>query len=666
MRRIAVLMIGVWLAGCTGVAPEATGGPNGPGPMPSDPDSDGDGLSDRDELYIHATDPENPDSDGDGLSDGDEVNLYDTDPTNADTDADGLGDAEEIELGTSPTKADTDDDGLDDRREVDLGTDPLDPDTDGDGLDDGIEQVGETDPLLADTDGDGLDDGDEADAGTDPNDPDSDDGGLSDGAEAEFGLDPLSGDDDIATVLPSNPDLAYVGRWDHTLPDAPWCAWQGCTVRATFLGTAVSFTADPGWAPESVRAIVDGDAATAIRVELQPGVDTYPLFEDLDYTVPHTLELVRETYQGSAQTLFDLQVTGAGLDTPPPAPPHRIVFYGDSNLAGASNESERDAWANTAVGVHFGLAGVAARMLDADYHNVSASGETLGSMRPRIDRVSWYSEQPQYDASDFPADAVVINLGANDVGRPETQIRADYAAMIDAVRAQHPDAHIVLANGWGWDANEPANYTASVALDHGDPNLSVVHFPWILEQWHGCQTDQAAMAVVIAEHIGAQLGWAVSPSDVLSGVGVSGDVANGGFEGTAPFGGYGWRYLDDAGVVRLDDPTGAHSGDRYLELSDGAETHQPIPASGGDTVEASVWLRGTGTAIVTVDFRGQTMFTPPIHSVETTVTLDAAWAEVVLTGTAPVGSPEVFHSRITVRAGPASTAAVDDISSQMP
>ncbi len=37
------------------------------------PDGDSDGLTDGDEVFVHATDPANPDTDGDGFSDGVEV-----------------------------------------------------------------------------------------------------------------------------------------------------------------------------------------------------------------------------------------------------------------------------------------------------------------------------------------------------------------------------------------------------------------------------------------------------------------------------------------------------------------------------------------------------------------------------------------------------------------
>ena len=271
-----------------------------------------------------------------------------------------------------------------------------------------------------------------------------------------------------------------------------------------------------------------------------------------------------------------------------------------------------------------------------------------------------------YDFTLFPADLVVVNLGANDVGRPEQQIRRDYEDFLDAIRIAHPDTHIVLFNGYGWDYDEPANYTDEVADDYGDPNLSVQIFPWVFEQWHGCEYDHAGMADILVEHVAQTLGWSVAPSDVMIGFGVDGDVANGSFEEIAPFGGYGWRYASAPDVQRIQDPAGAADGDHYITLSDGAEIHQPNPASDGDTVSATVWLRAANdgeTARLTVDFRDQEMWTQALASTPLDVDLTTTWQPYVIEATAPAGGPNpVFHTRLTIEAGGGSTVSVDQIS----
>jgi hypothetical protein len=80
------------------------------------------------------------------------------------------------------------------------------------------------------------------------------------------------------------------------------------------------------------------------------------------------------------------------------------------------------------------------------------------------------------------------------------------------------------------------------------------------------------MAHVLVQHLETELDWAQDkPADVMNGYGTAGNVANGGFQEVAPFGGYGWRYYTNTGVSReKDDP---HSNQFFLRLDDGASVH---------------------------------------------------------------------------------------------
>lgn len=456
-------------------------------------------------------------------------------------------------------------------------------------------------------------------------------------------------------------DIRLVGRWEQSDPLAPWCAWQGSSMTVNFQGQGLLLDIDAGTSTEWFRVIVDGDQTTTRRLTVTPGRKWIKLASGLPAGT-HRLDMVKETYQGGNVTFHGLRVRGLGLTAPPPPRPRRIEFYGDSNLAGYSLEHEENRGHGKYVGVHFGFSGVLARRLDAEYHNISASGETLSGMIDRFDRMQWYGEQPQWDFQRFTPDVVVLNLGANDVGRPEWAIRNDYHTLLDQLRAVHPTAHIVVANGRGWDYDEPANFTADVVAQRQDPNMSWVHFPWVFERWHGCETDQAGFADVLARHLEQELGWTPLPSDVLVGIGIDGDVANGGFEGTAPFGGYAWRYRSDPRTTRILDAPDAKEGTAFLRLWNGGTTHQPVPATNGDLVEVELWMRGQGSATVRVDFRDQEMYTAPMHVVDTAITLQPQWTRVTLQVPAPLGTPRrIFHTRLTLTADPASACDVDAI-----
>ena len=99
-----------------------------------------------------------------------------------------------------------------------------------------------------------------------------------------------------------------------------------------------------------------------------------------------------------------------------------------------------------------------------------------------------------------------------------------------------------------------------------------------------------------------------------------------------------------------------------MVLEQGAEIHQPNPAVAGQTVTATVWLRGAsgGEQVeLTIDFRDQTMWTDPLSVTTETVSLTADWTAATITAQAPDG--DVFHTRLTVTAA-SGTASVDSVS----
>lgn len=467
-------------------------------------------------------------------------------------------------------------------------------------------------------------------------------------------------------VLPDDPAIRYVGRWNVADPKAPALGWQGGSLAFAFDGTDARMTLDAGNATEFARVIVDGDQTRTSHIALQAGENTVVLAADLD-PGPHTVEFVRETYWGTNFVPKQIDITGTLLAAPPEATRH-IAFYGDSNLAGYALMSETNDAAAQYVGSHFSLAGITARAVDADYINISVSGETLRGMTQLYDRIDWYASAGTWDFSRYTPDVIVMNLGANDIDEVgEAVIRQRYVTMLDLLRAAHPDVHIVVFNGWGWSHDEPANYTAEVVASYGDPEVSVATFPWVFEQWHGCEPDHAGMASYLLAHLNETLGWEAKPLDVVSSYGLNGDLANGSFEEVAPFGGFGWRYFEQPGVERVTQSADAHSGEAFLRLSQGAAVHQPNPARGGQEVEVTLWLRAQSdgqSAEVTLDFRDQTMWTAPLQTETTRLELNTAWTQYTVSAVAPlVPENPVFHTRLTVKAGADSTIEVDSLSS---
>ena len=477
----------------------------------------------------------------------------------------------------------------------------------------------------------------------------------------------LNLDPDELVVSPNDPNIQYMGRWEHSDSSQKRAEWQGSSITFSIQGTGVSALLDGGSETEYFRIIINQDVQHTRKIAVTPGVSTYELASNLAHGV-YTIELVKETYTGQGTSFGGLILEEKTTLLPPPTTsPRFISFYGDSNLAGYSLESEHNEYDLALRGSYFGLAGITSRMFGANYHNISISGARISTIHAVFDLFSHQDSTSTLDVSQYNPDAIIVNLGANDVGHPKEEIKKDYHRFLDTLRVIHPSAHIVLFNAWGWDYDEPANFTHEVVAEREDPQLTVSTFPWLFETWHGCEYDHAGMASVLASHLEKVLDWKPAPSDVMSGYGEHGDVANGGFERAAPFGGYGWRYFNVDGVHRVHAPTEAFEGSYYVSLTNGAMIHQPNPAKDGDEVLVHLSLRGRSSqdrAQIKIDFRDQKMWTSPLKSDSLIVKLTPHWTPYSMKVRAPIqGGRPVFQTRLTVGpADPTSQVDVDDIS----
>ncbi len=449
-------------------------------------------------------------------------------------------------------------------------------------------------------------------------------------------------------IDPADSRICYMGRWEFSNPSSPWCAWQGSSITARFRGSAVQAEIESGSRPVYIRVIIDGNAAESRKIKLLPGQQTYTLASGLDLS-EHQIEIIKDTYAGEERmTFYGFVVTGGGLvEMAETQPPLKIEFYGDSNLAGVSLEHEKNEGSSSLRGSYYSLAGIASRALNADYHNLSSSGAIIaGRLNSGLsfhDRVDFFHAEPRWNFDKFPADICVVNLGANDItNKSKDQIKKDYKTLVSAIRNAHPDAHIVLMNGYGWSRDEPANYTQEVVAEMGDAKLSRVVFPWLFNEWHGCEYDHAGMAQTLLDHL-ASLNpkWKqVRPIDVMDGFGRNGTVANGSFEFVAPFGGYGWRYYTD-GAQRIHDPDDSPDGQWFLRLPEGKQVHQPNRASRDNTYAFELQMRGREAgdqAHILIEFRDQEWrHEIPDSSKTFAFELGTAWKDYTVSVKSPAG-----------------------------
>ncbi|NQT26411.1 T9SS type A sorting domain-containing protein [candidate division KSB1 bacterium] len=455
-------------------------------------------------------------------------------------------------------------------------------------------------------------------------------------------------------ILPTNSDIRYTGRWNFDDLSIPWVSWQGSSIIVEFEGTGISIDMS-GTRTEQYRVIIDGEPENDRRY-FSSSRDTYIMAEGLANGI-HTLEIMKETFNGRSY-FYGLNVTGNGILPLPDRPALRIEFFGDSNMNGSSNYSEKN---SGDMGTYYAFPAMVTRMLGAEMNNQSVGGAQLygtgdNCVGSFIFSEDYYTQDPDY-RSGFDPHIIVVNAGANDIGNSKSVIKQRYKNVVADLRTVYGDTpQIILMNSYSWDVNEPANYTHEVVAELGDPNLSVCLFPWLWEQWHGCQWDHSGEAHVLLDHITAlNPDWTqVNPGDIFDGFGRNSDFANGSFEHAASFGGFGWRYHED-GVERIHDPNRAANGEYYIRLQAGEKVHQPTDATGdflpgatvgGETYFITAKIRGVSEgaqAQIITDFQGQQIWTRG-NAQSTPFSLTTEWETYTASAVAPAGIWILFNT----------------------
>ena len=203
-------------------------------------------------------------------------------------------------------------------------------------------------------------------------------------------------------------------------------------------------------------------------------------------------------------------------------------------MDGTSLYSEKDQQGNDPLspesGTYYAFPAIASRMLGAEFNIAAVGGATIAGATDNAVASFIYS-QNYYDQdysyrSGFNPQVVVINAGANDIysvkGKdPKQKIKDRYKQVIGDIRNVYgSQVHIVLHNAYGFDINEPSQYTQEVVNEVGG-NLSALHYPWMWEQWHGSMIEHAGQARLLAQHIASlNIGFSVlQDADVFDGFG---------------------------------------------------------------------------------------------------------------------------------------------------
>ncbi|MDX3659105.1 GDSL-type esterase/lipase family protein [Streptomyces sp. ID05-26A] len=271
------------------------------------------------------------------------------------------------------------------------------------------------------------------------------------------------------TVSPTDPDVRYFGRWNTTSSTAFVSEWAGAYVVVGFTGTtvklnqrrAIDFFVSIDGGPD-VSYVNRSGTVDLTPVKLAPG----------RHTLRVSYRPVAGSYKGDA--VFQGVTLDTGAQTFAPAVPQKIVeFVGDSITVGQQSSKQ----ALTAYGWLTG------EKLKAGHTQIAVGGSCLHpaadgclSMREGFLRTGLALGAPAWNFGRYRANAVVVNLGTNDVGHSVTgeQFRSSYVTLLRRVREKYPAAAIFAMGTFRKRYLPETQAAVKVLTDAGDRNVQFV------------------------------------------------------------------------------------------------------------------------------------------------------------------------------------------------
>jgi len=479
-------------------------------------------------------------------------------------------------------------------------------------------------------------------------------------------------------IDPSDSDILYTGRFEFTNPSNPVFSHVGVSIKVKFLGSGISASFSSTPKTSYLYVIIDDKVDIHNRQILEVGASqqTFELVSRLSDTI-HKVEIVKLNQWDTKVIFYGFVVNGEGLAEKPERKNLFLEFYGDSNPAGYSTWDTKDRGAERDNGGYFTYPGIAARMLNADFSNISGGGAGI------TNKASWnlvnyhyliHMNDPATQSNIWnyndnfwkcSPDAIIINLGANDYypHASKNEIKSGWKNFIkNILRGYYPDAHIVLVNSYGWAINEPADYVHEAVgelHDSGENNVSFVRFPWLWGQQHAVVCEHAGFADILAKHLANELELPQPAPNELSSFAEYGTVSNGSFERSIIAGEPdGWR---SSGIINLiNNPAIAVDGNYYLNLENGGMVHYANDAKPGDSFEVTAYMRAKSgnTGKLKIEFKDQGQNIIYSGIVEGIKTLTNEWREYSTSGKAPLNTWQI---NIVLQAGSGASVDFDNV-----
>jgi lysophospholipase L1-like esterase len=275
----------------------------------------------------------------------------------------------------------------------------------------------------------------------------------------------------IGVTVPGSPgdrNIAFTGRWDTTDPAGYVPNWDGAYLTTRFTGTTV--TLDQRNTIDFWASIDGGDDVYFANVSGPVSLTPAPLAQG-EHTLRVSYRNVAGSYHGDA--VFQGLTLDPGARTLPPAEHGRkplIEFVGDSITMGTTSSKTTLTSYGWLVGERLG-----ARHTHLGYGGgcLVAAADGCAGVAQLFFHTGFGADSARWDFDRYTADAVVINLGTNDLSHkvPEDQFQATYEQFLRDVRGVYPHAEIFAL---GTFAGRYLPQTAAAVTAVGDRHITFV------------------------------------------------------------------------------------------------------------------------------------------------------------------------------------------------
>ena len=338
-----------------------------------------------------------------------------------------------------------------------------------------------------------------------------------------------------AWVRANDPRIVIMGRTDTSSPEVVRFGYPGVTLFVQFEGSELALRAASTNGKSRLGLNLDGKMLEPVDVSV--GEAELMLVHDL---VPgrHRLAIshLTETWIGVV-SIFGISAGGGELLQADPLPERRLLFIGDSVTCGEAVDRGKDcnkdaSWWNASAS----YGALAARAFDANFQLVCYGGRGLVrdwqgksdvENAPKFFELAIAEQSPRvpWDHARFSPNAVVVSLGTNDFSLgigplPDEQgFLTAYVAFLKEIRAQYPQAFIVLTEGAIVnDQADPARPQKTVLRSYirktiellGDERVmawNAEHRPGDACDAHPTRAQHALMAQELVRLLSAKLGW---------------------------------------------------------------------------------------------------------------------------------------------------------------